>query len=129
MFDIPESMKKARALVLIAHGSRLEAANAEIRALAQKLEARLKHPVIGAFLELAEPSIPDAVDLALREGPHEILILPYFLTQGRHVQEDIPAILAEKARAYPETPLRLLPYLGSQDSILDLLESLAGPTQ
>ncbi|HKY63773.1 MAG TPA: CbiX/SirB N-terminal domain-containing protein [bacterium] len=117
-------LKKSRALVLIAHGSRLEAANEEIRALASRLEARLGYPVIGAFLELAAPSIPEAVDLALATRAAEILILPYFLTQGRHVQADIPAILAEKARAYPETPLKLLPYLGSQEGILSLLEIL-----
>src|SRR5918996_820063 len=33
--------KKSRALVLIAHGSRLEAANEEIRALALRLQTRL----------------------------------------------------------------------------------------
>jgi sirohydrochlorin ferrochelatase len=121
--------KKSRALVLIAHGSRLEAANEEIRALALRLQTRLGYPVIGAFLELASPSIPEAVDLALQTGSGEILVLPYFLTQGRHVQEDIPAILAEKARAYPETPLKLLPYLGSQEEILGLLESLVGELQ
>lgn len=120
---------KSRTLVLIAHGSRLAAANEEIRALAGRLESRLGHPVIGAFLELAQPSIPDAVDLALETGSAEILVLPYFLTQGRHVQEDIPAILAEKARAYPETPLKLLPYLGSQEEILGLLESLVARPQ
>jgi sirohydrochlorin ferrochelatase len=116
--------KRSRTLVLIAHGSRMEAANEEIRALARRLEEKLGYPVIGAFLELATPSIPEAVDLALRSDALEILLLPYFLTQGRHVQEDIPAILAEKARAYPETPLKLLPYLGSQEEILGLLESL-----
>jgi sirohydrochlorin ferrochelatase len=116
--------KKSRALILIAHGSRLEAANEEIRALAQRLEEKLGYSVIGAFLELAVPSIPEAVDLALQGEPSEILLLPYFLTQGRHVQEDIPAILAEKARAYPETPLKLLPYLGSREEIFELLENL-----
>lgn len=121
--------KNSRALVLIAHGSRLEAANEEIRALAGRLATRLGYPVIGAFLELATPSIPEAVDLALQSGKGEILVLPYFLTQGRHVQEDIPAILAEKARAHPETPLKLLPYLGSQEEILGLLERLVGKLQ
>lgn len=121
--------KKSRVIVLIAHGSRLEAANEEIRVLAAKLQGNLGLSVIAAFLELAEPSIPAAVDTALREEPSEVLILPYFLTQGRHVQEDIPAILAEKARAFPETPLKLLPYLGSQESVLNLLEDLVDSAQ
>lgn len=121
--------KKSRVIVLIAHGSRLEAANEEIRVLAAKLQGNLGISVIAAFLELAEPSIPVAVDYALQEEPNEVLVLPYFLTQGRHVQKDIPAILAEKARAFPETPLKLLPYLGSQESVLSLLEVLIGSAQ
>jgi len=103
---------KAKVLVLIAHGSRLEEANREVRDLA----AKLSHPllvVLPCFLELSDPDIPAGIDQALSLNPREIFVLPYFLTQGRHVQEDIPKILSEKARAFPETPIKLLPYLGA----------------
>jgi sirohydrochlorin ferrochelatase len=112
------------ALVLIGHGSRLEAANEEVRRIALHLEAKLERPVFPAFLELAAPTILEAIDLALEKSPREILVLPYFLTQGRHVQEDIPAILATKAKAYPETPIKLLPYLGSETRLVELLADL-----
>lgn len=116
---------KHSAVVLIAHGSRLEAANEEIRRLAAALETELASPVFPAFLEIASPNIPEGIDLALRSNPSEIKVLPYFLTQGRHVQEDIPSILADKAKAYPETPIRLLPYLGSEAGVLNLLATLS----
>ena len=112
------------ALVLIGHGSRLEAANEEVRRLALQLETKLDRPVFPAFLELAAPTLPEAIDLALGKSPREILVLPYFLTQGRHVQEDIPAILAAKAKAYPETPIKLLPYLGFEERLVELLADL-----
>lgn len=116
---------KHATVVLIAHGSRLEAANEEVRRLAERLSERLDQRVIPAFLELASPSIPEGIDLALGGNPSEIKVLPYFLTQGRHVQEDIPKLLAEKARAYPETPIRLLNYVGAEEAILHCLVETA----
>ena len=115
---------KHPATVLIAHGSRIEAANEEVRRLAAQIRTKLETPVIAAFLELASPSIPEAIDLALQNNPSEIRVLPYFLTQGRHVEEDIPNLLAEKARAYPETPIRLLPYLGTDPSLVEILAGM-----
>ncbi|MCE9624688.1 MAG: CbiX/SirB N-terminal domain-containing protein [Deltaproteobacteria bacterium] len=116
---------KSRAIVLIAHGSRVEAANEEIRLLASQLQDKIETPVVAAFLELASPDIPEGIDLALQKSPREILVLPYFLTQGRHVQEDIPKILADKARAYPETTIRLLPYFGKDLAVLEVLAGIA----
>ena len=116
---------KSRVVVLIAHGSRLEAANEEIRHLASQLQEKIETPVVASFLELAAPSIPEGIDLALQKSPREILVLPYFLTQGRHVQEDIPAVLAAKAKAFPETPIRLLPYFGTAEAILEVLAGMA----
>jgi len=109
-------LSTAAAWILVAHGSRLEAANDEVRSLAARLSALGSQTVRAAFLEIAQPSIPEAIEQAARTAPSEILILPYFLTQGRHVQEDIPGIVAAQAERFPQTPIRLLPYLGqSQD--------------
>lgn len=115
-------MKKNSVIVLITHGSRLPDANLEVLQVAEKLQGELDRKVVPCFLEITEPSISKGIDLALQQSPEEILVLPYFLTQGRHVQEDIPKILAEKARAYPETPIRLLDYLGKQTGMVDLLK-------
>lgn len=112
---------KQRVVVVIAHGSRLEAANEEVRRLATQLQEIIQLPVLAAFLECAEPDIPNGLDQALAKSPREILVLPYFLTQGRHVQEDIPRLLATKARAYPETSIKLLDYVGKDSAMPGLL--------
>jgi sirohydrochlorin ferrochelatase len=117
-------MKSKSAVVLIAHGSRVAEANEEVQRLAERLKAKLRREVIACFLELIHPNIPEGIDMALLKSPPEILVLPYFLTQGRHVQEDIPKILSEKAKAYPETHIKLLDYLGANPRLLDLLEEL-----
>lgn len=115
---------KNKAFVLVAHGSRLPEANQEVIDLAARLTQSLGREVIACFLEIAPPDIPHGIDLALAQNPEEIWVLPYFLTQGRHVQEDLPRILNEKARAFPETHIRLLDYLGKQAALQDLMAGI-----
>lgn len=46
-------------------------------------------------MELSEPSIQQAYKLCVEQGATQIICLPYFLSMGRHVKEDIPRLLAE----------------------------------
>lgn len=118
-----------RALLLIAHGSRREASNEEVRALARELQGRAGGQfdrVIPAFLELAEPSIVDGVHACVAQGATEIRVVPYFLAAGRHVMTDIPHELAEAAQAHPEVTIEISPYLGQHPQVPDLLLGLAG---
>ena len=84
-----------RALLVVAHGSRRVASNDEVRQLTDELRAAAGDEyaqVECAFLELAQPSIPDGIDCCVAEGATEVVILPYFLSAGRHVAKDIPEI-------------------------------------
>jgi sirohydrochlorin cobaltochelatase len=112
--------------ILLAHGSRLEAANQEVRELAGRLTEKLGKEVKAAFLEIASPSLEEALDQVLSSTPKEIFILPYFLTQGRHLAEDIPRVIRSKAEAHPEISIRLLDYVGSHPGMVELLAELAG---
>lgn len=113
-------------LILIAHGSRRAASNDEVRALAAKLGTMTQDfdSVSCAFLELAAPSIPDGIEACVQQGAKEIVILPYFLSAGRHVVEDIPALVQPKQAEYPELSIELKAYLGAAESLPALLISL-----
>ena len=117
-----------RTLILVAHGSRREASNQEIRdlteALARQAGERFDR-VSCAFLELAEPSIPDAIEQALAGGAAEVVVLPYFLSVGRHVAEDIPVLVEDKRREHPDAQIKLAPYLGAVSGVIDLLLAIA----
>ena len=117
-----------RSLILVAHGSRREASNEEIRrltgALTEKAGSRFDL-VSCAFLELVDPSIPEGIEQAVRHGASEIVILPYFLSAGRHVAEDIPAAVAAKRQEYPKVTISIAPYLGLAAGIPDLLLTAA----
>ncbi len=115
-------------LLVIAHGSRREASNDEVRDLAKKLDAmpHQYHSVKPAFLELAEPSIPDGIRAAIIEGSTKVVVYPYFLSAGRHVTEDIPSEIQIVRDEYPEVDIELAPYLGSAAGITRLILKQVG---
>ncbi|BFM07479.1 sirohydrochlorin chelatase [Halioxenophilus aromaticivorans] len=105
-----------RSLVIVAHGSRAEAANAEFLQLVDKLKTQLTGSyagVFGAFLELAEPSIPHAILEAAAEGKNGVDVYPMFFNCGKHVQRDIPGIVEAVMGENPALDICLMDYFGS----------------
>ncbi len=110
-------------LLIVAHGSRRMASNDEVRQVTEKfnqLEHQFDH-VSSAFLELDDPSIPQGLLNAIDMGATEIMVLPYFLSAGRHVSEDIPAEIAIVQKNHPDVKISMAPYLGASDSIPEIL--------
>jgi len=125
------SSENKRALLLVAHGSRRGASNDEIRTLAGRLAIQQENAfdmVEPAFLELAEPSIPDGIEQCIQRGAREVLVFPYFLSAGRHVAEDIPAEVRVKQEQYPQIDIRVVDYLGIAEGMPGMiLEHLNRP--
>jgi sirohydrochlorin ferrochelatase len=111
------------ALLLVAHGSRRERSNDEIRELTERLrKANRDFDVVDcAFLELAEPSIPDGLRQLIANGASRVVVMPYFLSAGRHVVDDIPGDIEIVAREYPDIEIHQAPYLGAATEIIELL--------
>ncbi len=115
-------MKKS--LLLVAHGSRRESSNQEVRELAARLGERAGGYydwVTCAFLELAKPSIPDGIDGCVARGADQVVVLPYFLVAGRHVVEDIPALVEPRRVVHPQVEITIAPYLGATPGLEELL--------
>ena len=112
-----------KGLLLVAHGSRSGSSNDAVRVFTTQLAkfASEYQMVDCAFLELADPDIPTGLRNMIRNGVREISVLPYFLSAGRHVVEDIPAELEKVTGSYPEIKIQLAPYLGSSPSISAVL--------
>lgn len=116
-----------RALLLVAHGSRHDASNDEVRALTVSVRNAAGErfdAVDCAFLELADPAIPDGIERLIEDGADDITVLPYFLAAGRHVSEDIPAQVDEKRFEHPDINIAIAPYFGTAEAIPHLLLSL-----
>ena len=116
-----------KALLIIAHGSRLQASNDEVRALRDALEPILDmkfSQLKVAYLELCEPSISQAINALVANDVAEIIVMPYFLNKGRHVTEDVPGELEKMRNRYPELTITALPYFGQSRLIPSLLKNI-----
>jgi len=114
-------------LILLGHGSKASEALEEMRELAAKLQ--LKTPstlVLPAFLTLAQPDLAAAVGEAVQAGAGEIRVLPLFFFSGRHVQEDVPRLIAEAQAAHPGVQLTLLEAAGRHADFLGFVALAAG---
>eukprot|EP01039_Chlorochromonas_danica_P010876 gene10876-12088_t len=75
-----------------------------------------------AHMELAEPSLITAYHQCVLQGAQHIICHPFFLSYGKHVQEDIPRLLEEAQRQYPQTTYTLTTPLGcQQENIVNLI--------
>ena len=118
-----------KALLLVAHGSRLASSNDAIKQLTSKLRDKLHSSgfmgVEHAFLELTEPSIPDGIATLVGQGATELIILPYFLAPGTHVVDDVPELIEEARVKYPDVSFAVMAHLGAVDGMIDLILSSA----
>lgn len=114
-----------RALLLVAHGSRVVSSNETVAALAEKLRPKLSSfgfdHISHAFLELTEPTIPDGVQALAVAGATEVVVLPYFLAPGTHVIDDVPELIKEAKENYPAVSFTVMAHLGGVDGIVDLI--------
>lgn len=117
-----------RALLIIAHGSRLETSNDEVRALTRAVAGAADGDfdlVDCAFLELTDPLVPEGIDALVHRGAREVRLLPYFLAAGRHVVDDLPELLTEARLRHPRVRFDMTRYLGQTPGVVTLLAELA----
>lgn len=106
-------IRRLRAVILVDHGSREHAANAQLGAIAAALRRRLRGRSVGvAHLSLAPPSLGSAIDACAAAGAREIVVMPYFLAPGRHARRDIPALVRAARRRHPSLRICLAAPLG-----------------
>ena len=115
-------LMKTYGILVVAHGSRELPAQQEFKRLVGKY--RKRHPgwkIAHAFLELAEPSIPQALE-SLAVYSQQIIVLPLFLFTAKHVRKHIPEILAAFRKKKPKVRIKLAKPLGADSQLLDILD-------
>jgi sirohydrochlorin ferrochelatase len=114
------------AVILVDHGSRKAEANDMLVELAIKYKNMYKIEIVeAAHMELSEPSIKTAFRKCVEQGAKKIICHPFFLSKGRHVQEDIPEMMKAAAAEHSHLELEysVTEPLGLQDKILDLVHN------
>jgi sirohydrochlorin ferrochelatase len=99
-------------IAIFAHGSSVSSANDAVRAVAARVALQGGFPLVeAAFLEQGSPDLAEAVARLAARGASRILVVPYFLTLGLHLQRDLPRIVADIARIQPSVAIRVTPPL------------------
>ena len=108
--------------IVFAHGSRIEPANEAVRqAAAQMARAGGFEHVEAALLELGQPNLEGAVAKLSADGVRRILVIPYFLTMGMHLERDLPKLVAEAAAAHPDVTVETAPPLDGHQALVEIL--------
>ena len=82
------------AVILVGHGSREKGFQVAMEKVASRLRRDRRFGGVScAYLEIASPSIEEAIDLWIVQKALEIRVLPYFVLSGRHVKSHIPEIV------------------------------------
>lgn len=115
-------------VIVISHGSRSTATKREVLALIARLSQLVEFQNIhSAFLEIESPSIPEAIGQCVTKGATRIVVLLNFLNAGRHVDVDIPRIIAEENAKYPQVTFQLTPPLGQHPQIPGIFANILKP--
>jgi sirohydrochlorin ferrochelatase len=117
-----------KAILLIDHGSRRDAANEMMNCMANLVQAMAGPGVVVryAHMELAEPSIAAGVQQCVDAGATELIVFPYMLSPGRHSTGDIPQMVAEAAGAHPGLDVRVTSAFGVHEKLAELILGRAG---
>jgi sirohydrochlorin ferrochelatase len=115
--------------VLFAHGSSVETANASVRNVAAELARAGGYDVEPAFLEQGQPDLGGAIAILAARGVKKVVVIPYFLTLGIHLQRDLPRIASEATRIYPDVDVTITPPLDGHPSMLQILLDRAAQKQ
>jgi sirohydrochlorin ferrochelatase len=112
-----------RALLLIAHGSRRAEANADLEHVAEQLrqDASYGH-VQCSYLELTEPTILSGGQQCVEHGATEVVMVPYFLSPGVHVRDDLTEAKAQLQEQNPTVTFRLAEPLGRHPMLIDVVK-------
>lgn len=89
-------------IVVVDHGSRREESNALLHEVAAMFQQGAKLPIVEpAHMELADPTIAQAFTACVDQGAELVVVFPYFLSPGRHWNQDIPRLAAAAAEQHP----------------------------
>jgi precorrin-8X/cobalt-precorrin-8 methylmutase len=114
-------------LIILCHGSRGQKAADDLPATMQGIvtgvTALLPRSVTvsWAALQFNKPTLEEAVASIVANGATSILIIPYFLFSGRHIEKDIPEIIQTLSDCYPGITFAMARTLGDSEQFIPQL--------
>ena len=109
------------AILMMAHGSRIAEANDAAREIATMVQEMTGFEIVEvSFRELHEPNIQQGIDTCVVRGAERILLMPYFLFMGAHVQHDLPEEIEEAQTRHPGLIMEMGGHLGAHRKLAEI---------
>ncbi len=119
------------AILLMAHGSRIPEANDAVHEIANMVKEMTGYDIVEvSFREQHLPNIQQGIDACVAKGAKRVILMPYFLFVGAHVQEDLPEEMSRARERYPRVEFAMGTHLGVHRKLAEveverIVESLA----
>jgi sirohydrochlorin cobaltochelatase len=118
---VPEDEKQGTAVLVVGRGSSDPDANSDLAKIARLFYEGRPYPMVEtAFVSLAPPSVPEALERCRRLGAGRVVIFSYFLFTGvleERIREQSEAFAAE----HPEVEVRYAGYFGPDARVAELV--------
>ncbi|MBV8995880.1 MAG: ATP-binding cassette domain-containing protein [Pseudonocardiales bacterium] len=109
-------------MLVVGHGSRDADGVDEFWTLAGAIRAAAGELLTGfGFIELAPPSVDEAINDLVARGATEIVSVPLVLLAGGHLKNDGPAALARARERHPQVRFTLARDLGVEPNVLEVV--------
>jgi sirohydrochlorin ferrochelatase len=109
------------AILMMAHGSRIAEANDAARDVAKMVQEMTGFEIVEvSFREMHEPDIQQGIDTCVARGAERILLMPYFLFMGAHVQHDLPEEIETAQKRHPGLVMEMGGHLGAHRKLAEI---------
>ncbi|WP_298212327.1 sirohydrochlorin chelatase [Ferrimicrobium sp.] len=108
-------------LMLMGHGTKSPKGQAQFHELVALAAQRFDGPVTGGFIELAQPSMSDAIDEIATKGIDDLIIAPVVLLPAGHLKDDAAQLANYARQRWPRLAVHLASDLGTTSELIDRL--------
>jgi sirohydrochlorin ferrochelatase len=108
--------------IVFAHGSSVESANEAVRVVAAEMARRGGYEAVeAAFLGGGKPDLAEALNDFAARGVMRVVVVPYFLTLGLHLQRDLPRLIEELKQAHRGIKIEVTEPLDGHPAMVEAL--------
>ena len=121
-------MNQMKGILIVDHGSMNHEANHMLQSMADLIQSMAGSDAVVqyAHMELAEPDIATGFERCVEAGATDVTVFPYMLSPGRHSTSDIPRMVSEVARRYPQVSFSVTPAFGLHEKLAEVVLERAG---
>lgn len=104
----------------IGHGSRVEQGNKQFLQFIEQVKPAFPVLQREAYIELARPTIQEAIDDIVAEGATKLAVVPVLLLTAYHATHDIPAELTKARERHPRLEITYGRPFGIEADVIDV---------